>query len=245
MPQCFGNTEQVLPPGIVCYSCNHYFGEKIEPALFEDPVIHTMCVMFHVVDPGDGKVFRERLFNLHHVPADLPRLTPKLDLTVRSDAFEFTVACEEVGVQETHRQVYNRRSVARFSRAIHKVAFESFVCYQIQPDPRPPGVDLFAEPFEPIRQWTRYGRPHGKVRPLARMASPLIVPEWRPEVVGFDRHLALQLRFFADWFAVSLTSPHAQVREHLRQWYSRDAERIWLIADGYGRLSAGDSSKPA
>jgi hypothetical protein len=85
MPECFGNTEQVLPPGIVCYSCNHYFGSKIEPSLFEDPVIHTMCVMFHVVDPGDGKVFRERLFNRHHISADIPRLTPKLAVTVSSD----------------------------------------------------------------------------------------------------------------------------------------------------------------
>ena len=62
LPECFGNTEQVLPLGIVCFPCNHYFGNKIEPALFEDLVIHTMCVMFHTVDAGDGKIFRERLF---------------------------------------------------------------------------------------------------------------------------------------------------------------------------------------
>ena len=244
LPECFGNTEQVLPPGIVCYSCNHYFGDKIEPALFEDPVIHTMCVMFHIVDPGDGKVFRERLFNRHHIPADLPRLTPQLDLTVRSNAFEFAVACEEVGIKETHHKEHKRRNVARFSRAIHKVAFESFVCYQLEADPKPSGIDLFAEQFEPIRRWTRCGHPHGKVRPLARMVSPHIAPEWRPEVIGFDQHLALQLRLFADWFAVSLTSPQAQVREHLRRWYSNGSERIWLIADDYGRLNAGDGGKP-
>ena len=76
------------------------------------------------------------------------------------------------------------------------------------------------------------------------MVSPHIAPEWRPEVIGFDQHLALQLRLFADWFAVSLTSPQAQVREHLRRWYSNGSERIWLIADDYGRLNAGDGGKP-
>ena len=38
-----------------------------------------------------------------------------------------TGACEEVGIKETRRQEYNRRSVVQFSRAIHKVAFESLV----------------------------------------------------------------------------------------------------------------------
>lgn len=35
IPEALGNTEHILPKGIVCDSCNHYFGTKIEKKLLE------------------------------------------------------------------------------------------------------------------------------------------------------------------------------------------------------------------
>jgi hypothetical protein len=244
MPMYLGNTEQVLLRGVVCSSCNNFFGRKIEPALFKDPVIHTMCAMYHIVNSRTGKIIQPRLFGRHYIPVDIPHLTPELDLKIRSDGLELAVVCKEAGVRDVHCQVYKRKDVALFSRAIHKVAFESLVHYQMTSEPKIPNLDLFAELFEPIRQWVRYGQPQGKVRPLARRVATPITREWQPLFRRVDQHLAVELRLYADWFYVSLTSTHNQVEEHLRQWYSGNAECIWLIADSYGPLSAG-SGEPA
>ncbi len=197
LPECFGNRDtQVLPKGTVCRPCNNYFGSKVEPALIEDPVIHAICVAFRVVDPGDANVFRDRLFDQHHAPIAPPKHSVGLDLRVHSDAFELDVAYE---VKGTIRKKYDRRSVARFSRAIHKLAFESFVWLQMQPDPKPARLDLFAACFSPVRRWVRHGEPHGKVRPLVRMPAASISHEWEPRLWGFEQHFAIELRLFGDW----------------------------------------------
>jgi hypothetical protein len=239
LPRCFGNLEgQVLPKGIVCGSCNNFFGTQIEPALDEDPVIRAICVAFRVVDPGDGKVFRDRLSDRDHVPTAPPVRTMDLNLRVNANAFELEVTYDDV--KRIIQREYHRRSVARFSRAIHKLAFESFVWLQMQPDPKPVRLDLFAARFSHIRQWVRYGQPHGKVRPLVRMPSARIAPEWEPRLWGIEEDLALELRLFGDWLAVSLTSPHAEVQKCLTRWCSASAKPAWLIAERFGPLGAGD-----
>jgi hypothetical protein len=51
-PECVGNHgQQVLPPGIVCKSCNGYFGSKIEPVFLADPIFHAIAVTLSLVDP--------------------------------------------------------------------------------------------------------------------------------------------------------------------------------------------------
>jgi hypothetical protein len=240
VPMYLGNTEQVLSRGVVCSSYNRSFGKKMEPALIKDPVIQAMCAFFHVVNSRTGKVIQPRLFKRHSIPVNIPRLTPELNLTARSDALELTVVCKEAGIRDVDRQEYKWQDVALFSRAIHKMVFESFVHYQITSDIKLPGLDLFDQSFASIRQWVRYGYPQKKVRPLARMVATPIENKWQLRGYHFDQHLILEFRYFADLFIISATSPHDQVQEHLRRWYSGDAERIWLIADDYGPLSAGD-----
>jgi hypothetical protein len=241
-----GNTEQVLVKGVVCSSCNNFFGRRIEPALLKDPVIQTMCAMYHVVNARTGRVIQPRLFGRHSIPIDIPHLTPQLHLAVgqktpdRPSAFELTVVCQEAEIRDVHRQEYNWPDVALFSRAVHKVVFESFVHYQMTSDIKLPGLDVFDQSFTPIRRWVRDGyTKKKKMRPLARMVATPIERTWQLRGYHFDQHLILEFRYFADLFIISATSPHDQVQEYLRRWYSRDAERIWLIADGYGPLSAG------
>jgi hypothetical protein len=243
LPECFGNRDaQVLPKGTVCRSCNNYFGSKIEPALVEDPVIHAICVALRVVDPGDAHVFRDRLFDQNHTPVASPERRVGLHLTVHASSFELDVAYE---VKGTIRKDYDRRSVARFSQAIHKLAFESFVWLQMQPDPKPARLDLFATSFRPIRRWVRYGEPTRKVRPLVRMPATSVTHEWEPRLWGFEQHLAIELRLFGDWLAVSLTSPHGEAQEHLTRWCSASAKPGWLISERFSPLGAHDGGNTA
>jgi hypothetical protein len=249
VPMYLGNTEQVLVKGVVCSSCNRSFSRKIEPALLKDPVIQTMCAMYHVVNARTGKVIQPRLFGRHSIPIDLPHLTPQLHLAVRQQTpdrpstFELTVVCQEAGIRDAHfQEEYKQRDVALFSRAVHKVVFESFVHDQMTSDIKLPGLDVFDQSFTPIRQWARYGDPQKTVRPLARMVATPIERTWQLRGRHVDQHLILEFRYLADVFIISATSPHDQVQEHLRQWYSRDAAQICLIADDYGPLIAGQSS---
>ena len=243
LPECFGNLDaQVLPKGTVCRSCNNYFGSKIEPALIEDPVIHAICVILRVVDPGDANVFRDRLFDDKHPSVAPPQRNLSLNLTVRNNALELDVSYE---VKGTLGREYDRRSVASFSRAIHKLAFESFVWLQLQPDPKPSKMDPFSESFRPVRRWARYGEPNGKVRPIVRMPASNITHEWEPRLWEFDEHFALELRLFGDWLAVSLTSSPADTEEHLKRWCSRTARTGWLIGDSFGPLGTGKSTGTA
>jgi hypothetical protein len=243
LPECFGNFEaQVLPKGTVCRSCNNYFGSKIEPALIEDPRIHAICVILRVVDPGDANVFRDRLFDDKHPSVAPPQRNLGLNLTVRNNALELDVSYE---IKGTLRREHDRRSVAWFSRAIHKLAFESFVWLQMQPDPKLSKMDPFSESFRPLRRWTRYGEPNGRVRPVARMPASSITHEWEPRLWGFDEHFALELRLFGDWLAVSLTSSPADAEEHLRRWCSGSARTGWLIGDTFGPLGTEKSTGTA
>jgi HNH endonuclease len=243
LPECFGNRGvQVLPKGTVCRSCNNYFGSKIEPALVEDPMIHAICVTLRVVDPGDANVFRDRLFDQQHRAMTRPQTNLGLNLTVRADALELEVSYEVKGVI---RREYERRWVARFLRAIHKVAFESFVWFQLQPNPKPSPMDLFASSFRPIRRWARYGEPNGTVRPVVRMPSSFIVPEWEPRLWEVEQHCALELRLFGDWFVVSLTSADSEVQDHLKRWCAGSARAPWLIGDTFGPLTKSENTGAA
>ena len=47
------------------------------------------------------------------------------------------------------------------------------------------------------------------------MVATPIAREWQSHFRRVDQHLAVELRLYADWFVVSLTSPHDRVREVL------------------------------
>jgi len=239
LPECFGNLDaHVLPKGTVCRSCNNYFGSKIEPALIEDPMIHAICVILRVVDPGDANLFRDRLFDEQHSPLAPPQRNLSLSLAVRDNALELDATYQ---VKGTLRRQYDRRSVALFTRAIHKFAFESFVWFQLQLDPKPMKLDPFSECFRPLRRWARYGEPNGKVRPVVRMPSSNISHEWEPRLWEFGDGFALELRLFGDWLAVSLTSSQNNAQEHLQTWCAASARPAWLIGESFGSLATAKS----
>lgn len=43
IPESLGNTEHILPPGVVCDKCNNYFACKVEGPLLADPFFRDLC----------------------------------------------------------------------------------------------------------------------------------------------------------------------------------------------------------
>jgi hypothetical protein len=227
LPECVGNQQQVLPSGIVCKPCNQYFGAKVEPVLLADPFFHVIAVFLQVVDPDDMNAFRERLFDVAH-PA-IGKVNRKLDLNA-------TIKDQTVGIDISYavsgrlEKAYEQRDPALLSRAVHKVAFESLV-WQIFVGGLQNPPDVFSELFNPVRDWARWGQPHGSVRPVLRRPNPVISTNWNVQAWRFDQNFGVQLNLFADWYSVSLTSPKDTVMQDLKQWVEQKSDDMWVITE--------------
>src|SRR4051812_27668106 len=111
VPECVGNKDQhVLPAGVVCKSCNNYFGSKIEPALLSDPHFHVMAVVMQIQGAGDLNTFRERVFDHEHAPVDSVRRDLNLAVKLENNSVALNV---RYSIQGTIKQDYCKRNVSR------------------------------------------------------------------------------------------------------------------------------------
>jgi HNH endonuclease len=227
LPECVGNQQQVLPSGIVCKPCNQYFGAKIEPVLLADPIFPIVAVFLQVVDPGDMNLFRERLFDPTHPPVG----KIKRDLNLNTNIEEQTIRIDFSNIVSGRlEKTYQQRDLAFLSRAVHKIAFESFV-WQVFVGGNENPPDVFSDLFNPVRDWARFGKPHGSVRPVVRRPHKVISTTWTAETWSFSQDFAVQLNLFFDWYAVSLTSPKNSVMLDLSRWIQPKSDDMWVIAE--------------
>ena len=71
--------------------------------------------------------------------------------------------------------------------------------------------------------------------PFVRAPAKEVVLEWEPRLWSFGEQRALELKFFGEWLAVSLTSPQKEAGTHLGDW-CKAAVGTWLIGDQFGKL---------
>lgn len=57
IPQSLGNTEHILPPGVVCDACNNYFARKIEGPVLGSPMFRLLRAERSVVNKR-GRVLK-------------------------------------------------------------------------------------------------------------------------------------------------------------------------------------------
>ena len=46
IPESFGNTDHVLPVGVVCDACNQYFARKVERQILESPMFDCFALIW-------------------------------------------------------------------------------------------------------------------------------------------------------------------------------------------------------
>lgn len=231
VPECFGNqNQQYLAKGIVCRKCNSYFGSKIEPTLIADPIIHAICVATRIVDPGDGNAFRDRMFDEEHRPVKPVDRNLIIDAKLTNKHFDVHISYSVSG--QMHIE-YDKRRESKFSRALHKIAFEAYVWQFVSKQLPPDASDPFSECFNHIKQWSRYGQPHGKMRPYVRMPAKALANSWEMSIFQYSDHLGLDMRLYGDCFAVSLTSPSELTGLHLQSWCSTPINNAVLVDESY------------
>jgi hypothetical protein len=212
----------------VCEGCNSYFGQKVEPALLDDPLFHTIAVFLSLVDPDDMNVFRNKIFDSTHRPDQPPLRDLKLNVDLQGHKLAVDIAYTIKGRLEKH---YSKRDLALLSRAVHKIAFES-LAWSVCVGGAKPAFDLFSADFNPVRHWAREGRPHGSVRAVLRKPNPTISANYSIRCWTFGKAVGVELMLFADWYGVSLTSTADHALSDLVGWIGPNADdKTWCIAE--------------
>jgi len=247
LPQCFGNTEWILPAGIVCDSCNNFFGRRIEPTFRNhNPTFKVLAFRLQLKNPRTNRLIQPCLFEWKF-PA--PGVKASLATTMNVSDRRITMSVEHT-VYDVHsisskskkQETYSisERDIAFISRAVHKIAFEAlayiiFVKRTIQTE------DIFNARFDPTRKWARFGQPYAPIRSVIRRQS---INMGKSSKFGSELHrrsndaLAMQINIYGDLYGVSLTSLPNKVHEDLRNWAVQDIEfPVWCMGERFQKLS--------
>jgi hypothetical protein len=184
-------------------------------------------------------VFRSKIFDEAHKPVAQPHRHLDLAPTIKPNEIELTVGYRISG---TMRHTYSARELRKLSRAIHKYGFESLAWQTyVKGTVNPP--DLFDNRFDAIRRWAREGHPTSSARPFLRKPAETLILQREDRFWTFEGHLCAEMRFFGEWWAISLTTPHELTRDKLKEWCSQNLDRAWWVADKLER--AGSAVQPA
>lgn len=232
LPESVGNNQQILPSGVVCKSCNSYFGSKVEPALLSDPLFHAQAVFLRLKDPSDMNEFRDRIFDKEHPPTEQLQRSLSLKAKVQESQISLEIKYEIQGILDKQ---YTTKELSILSRAIHKIAFESLAWTLFVKGTETP-IDLFSTQFDPIRSWAREGQPQRSVRPVLRRPAKTISPQWESRVWGNGTIITLELKLFGDWYAVNITSQNSDVLNDLLTLTGLETEDVWCITEKFSKL---------
>jgi len=252
VPQALGNAVQVLHAGIVCARCNNFFGTGIEAALMNDPIVDMLrwysglrnvrtnrtppSQRLGVAFPSTGHPTAELRYTMHigsggQVPAyALPGyiIAPSDNVVTlemhspRVERFPFT---------------YDRRKLAKLSRAFYKIAVETLASLTYEIPESDFTIDLFSSDFNAVREWVRYGSPPTLVRPvlLAPFGTPS--PDWEYALLESLGRPVVGMTLFG---LEAVTYPCGPQRGSLpllaewagREWLGDVVDAVWGIADG-------------
>jgi len=229
LPECTGNQQQILPKGIICVGCNNYFGSKIEPALLDDPLFHMRAVLLQLVDPGDMNAFRDRIFDATHQPAKPVNRVMNVHANIKDGGFDFTMEVT-YSIQGTHSRTYAERDLARFSRAVHKVAFECLAWGNFVEGVANP-IDVFSGTFDPVRRWAREGQPPKPIRPVLRKSASEVPNRFGHEIWTYGADMLVYFNLFGDYYSVVMTGNSADSLNTFRAHIPPGAHDIWMVSD--------------
>jgi len=245
-PQCFGNKEWILPVGIVCDSCNNFFGRRIEPIfLNHNPTFKVIAFLLQLKNPRTNRLIQPCLFEWKY---SAPGVKASFDTTMNVSDRTITLSVEHT-IHDVHgisnrsnkQETYsiNGRVIAFISRAVHKIAFEA-LAYTILVKRTAQNMDIFDSRFDLVRKWARFGEPYVPIRPVIRRQS---IDMGKSSEFGSELHqrsssaLAMQLNIYGDLYGVSLTSLPDEVYDDLRSWALQDIEYpVWCMGERFQKL---------
>lgn len=251
LPAAAGNADEVLPPGVVCDTCNRNWG-KIERELSAYPLfkIGTWAVQSRNVRTGEP--FCPELIDDIGTVVPLPRRSRggiHLGIRIRENALHVEVT---TAVKGDFTADYTPRRLTLLSRAVHKVAFEGLAwgMYVSHSQTTLVVVDPLSSQFDHIRAWVKMGVPQRSVRPFFQPADltdfARIPATFGPTVYARPSSIIVQYRDGFAWYGVTLTSPPERALRDLEEWGERvPLGRALVVSDRFRLLKyPGQSPAP-
>jgi hypothetical protein len=163
IPEALGNEEHVLPRGVVCDSCNNYFGVKIEGPLLDTLHFANLRARQEVPNKRRRLPIMRGIYPAARMPIGLQRTEKGLSISplheADSDKFISTVLTRKSGSVWMPLQGHvDERLLSRF---LAKVAVEMFADRYLKAG-EPWSLLIDMPMLEAVRRFTRYGD-----RPLA------------------------------------------------------------------------------
>lgn len=245
LPECTGNKQQILPKGIVCDKCNYYFGTKVERKLINDPIFHVIAYCLKLRHPKTKKLLCSRIFNEQNPAVEGEHQAINWAANINTHERTLTLNIDYSSKGQIKKS-YTDRDLAFLSRAVHKIAFES-LAHGVFVEGKFKDIDLFDSRFYYVREWSRRGAPHNKIRPMLRRQIPeLMKPDDKDKKVKFwyefhkrsANSLVVSLNLFGDLYGVSLTSSPDTVENDLKSWAQKDLNYpVWLMGEKFIALT--------
>lgn len=239
MPASAGNREEVLPPGVVCDTCNRNW-RKIEVELREFSLFKIGAWAVHSENVYTGKPLCPVLTDDAGTVIPTPgygRGNIRLGIRVKPLTLRVEVTTQVTGTFTTH---YTERRLRFLSRAIHKVAFEGLAWGMYVRHNQPtPIVDPFSPYFDQIRRWAQSGAPQGENRPFLMPVTlgatvNLNQVTFGPTIHASRSGMIVQYRDGFSWYAVSLIDTAAEgVAELLRWARNQGHSQVLMIGDRF------------
>lgn len=255
IPESIGNTDYVLPPGVVCDRCNAYFSIKVEKPLLETPYFRDMCYRGRIRNKQGNP---PRVQGIH-----LQGLAP-VDLIPDMNGNGASICASRENDEK--RLVETIRELTRFtivvpvpvepdqqllSRFLAKVAIESLALKLFDVAG---GIREVAEKSElgPLREYARRGT-HGSFWPYhSRSLYPpdflFMESESEPYEVlhewtflyteGYELYFVLAL--FGIEYAINMSGPYI---DGYKQWLTEKSDNSPLYPNGIRDIGHNISAK--
>ena len=237
VPQCVGNKSQILPARIVCDRCNHSFSHKVEQELINDPIFSSIVACLQIRDPKLDFIYE-------HLPEGGINRIARFNVGIQSNILTVDIEYEIKGQPSRQQELrllkksktYQYRDFAFLSRAIYKIAFET-LCWQVFVKGEHKEIDVFDSAYDYVRCWSRYGKPHGCVRPFLRTQNPQQIKHFFGTVLYESGTVVLNL--FGDVFVLPLIGSNDEIGGVIKDWVkSREPQTtFWYVGE---KMSAID-----
>ena len=158
IPESLGNTDYVLPPGIVCDACNNYFAVKIEKELLEQDyfksIRHRNDILNKKGNPIPGKGI---LVHPEGGKVDVYKEGPGI-IGINSSNEKLLKLVENLTIRKLYIPIVQEpeKDNVILSRFIGKVAIEALAQRLMNVDGWEQEV-IYKEGLDPLREYVRYG----------------------------------------------------------------------------------------
>jgi hypothetical protein len=243
IPESIGNTEHILPHGVVCDKCNDYFARKVEKPLLETPYFRELCYIGRIRNKKGHPPFVEGIYiqgcmpvnlfpDMDYQGASIGASYPNLEKRLIESLCKFTHGTIVVPIPtEPNEQL--------LSRFLAKVALESLALRLINTNVGLTEITSKRE-LDPIRDYARRGNGVRVWPYYARRLYPLdflffesgeayeVLHEWT--FLYTDSHeLYLILALFGVEYAINLGGPEI---DGYKRWLAQNFGRSPLYPTG-------------